>query len=184
MLDRFGALNYFREQEHKINALSATLKTTPDNLDKKLDNILADNKALQKENEKLKAQINNNKSKDISQNAEQINGISILATFVEADDVAGLRNIMDSMRDSLPNSVIILAATFDEKTAIITSVNGSAKDQGLHAGKIIKEVSSFCNGSGGGRNDMAQAGTKETDAAIITDALTKGIAIIKDLLSC
>ena len=41
--------------------------------------------------------------------------------------------------------------------------------QGVHAGKIVKEVASICGGGGGGRPDMAQAGAK--DASKINEAL-------------
>ena len=37
----------------------------------------------------------------------------------------------------------------------------SAIDSGLHAGKLIKEITKIGGGSGGGRPDMAQGGIKD-----------------------
>ncbi|MNN22302.1 Alanine--tRNA ligase [compost metagenome] len=48
--------------------------------------------------------------------------------------------------------------------------------QGLHAGKLVKEVAAICGGGGGGRPDMAQAGGK--DASKIEAALKQAEQLI------
>ena len=57
----------------------------------------------------------------------------------------------------------------DGKVAISCGVTNDYVKQGVHAGKIVKEVASICGGGGGGRPDMAQAGAK--DASKINEAL-------------
>ena len=180
-LTGFGALQHYREQEQRIEAAAAALKSTPANMEKRLEQLLTENKGLAKENEKLKAKMNNEALGDLWQQAEDVNGVKVLAASVTAADVPALRQTMDTMRDHLPDSVVILAAPMGDKVAFAISVNGVAQKK-LHAGKLIKEVAAVCGGSGGGRPDMAQAGGKDTDPAKITEALMVGIDLAKTAL--
>ena len=150
-------------------------------MEKRLEQLLTENKGLAKENEKLKAKMNNEALGDLWQQAEDVNGVKVLAASVTAADVPALRQTMDTMRDHLPDSVVILAAPMGEKVAFAISVNGVAQKK-LHAGKLIKEVAAVCGGSGGGRPDMAQAGGKDTDPAKISEALMVGIDLAKTAL--
>ena len=180
-LTGFCALAHYREQEQRIEAVAAALKSTPDNMEKRLEQLLAENKGLAKENEKLKAKMNNEALGELWQQAEDISGVKVLAASVAAEDVPALRQTMDTMRDHLPDSVVILAAPMDGKVAFAVSVNGGAQKK-LHAGKLIKEVAAVCGGSGGGRPDMAQAGGKDTDPAKIKEALNVGTNLAKAAL--
>ena len=180
-LTGFGALQHYREQEQRIEAAAAALKSTPANMEKRLEQLLTENKGLAKENEKLKAKMNNEALGDLWQQAEDVNGVKVLAASVTAADVPALRQTMDTMRDHLPDSVVILAAPMGDKVAFAISVNGVAQKK-LHAGKLIKEVAAVCGGSGGGRPDMAQAGGKDTDPAKISEALMVGIDLAKTAL--
>ena len=56
-----------------------------------------------------------------------------------------------------------------------------AVEKGIHAGKIIKEVTAICGGSGGGKPDMAQGGGK--DASKIDEALSSVEEIVKGQLN-
>ena len=181
-LTGFGALAYYREQEQRIEAASAALKSTPANMEKRLEQLLSENKGLAKENEKLKAKMNNEALGELWQQAEDINGVKVLAASVAAEDVPALRQTMDTMRDHLPDSVVILAAPMGDKVAFAVSVNGGAQNK-LHAGKLIKNVAAICGGSGGGRPDMAQAGGKDTDPAKISEALKVGTDLAKAALN-
>ena len=180
-LTGFGALAHYREQEQRIEAAAAALKSTPANMEKRLEQLLAENKGLAKENEKLKAKMNNEALGELWQQAEDISGVKVLAASVAAEDVPALRQTMDTMRDHLPDSVVILAVPMDDKVAFAVSVNGGAQKK-LHAGKLIKEVAAVCGGSGGGRPDMAQAGGKDTDPAKIKEALNVGTNLAKAAL--
>ena len=180
-LTGFGALQHYRDQECLIGDLAAALKSTPANMEKRLDQLLADNKNLSRENEKLKAKLNNEAVGELWQQAEEFAGIKVLSASVKADNVPALRQTMDTLRDHLPDSAIILAAPLEDKVAFAISVNGQAKDK-LHAGKLIKEVAAVCGGSGGGRPDMAQAGGKDTDPAKIGQALELGRNLAKSSL--
>jgi len=52
--------------------------------------------------------------------------------------------------------------------------------QGLHAGKLIKEIAAVVGGGGGGRPEMAQAGGK--NPARLQEALDKAYAVAEKQL--
>ena len=180
-LTGMAAVRHYRQQEQRIEAAAAALKSTPANLEKRLEQLLTENKNLSKENEKLRAKLSSNALGELWQRAEDVNGVKVLAADVNADSVPALRQTMDTVRDHLPDSVIILAAPMGEKVAFAVSVNGGAQSR-LHAGKLIKEVAAVCGGSGGGRPDMAQAGGKDADPAKIKQALELGQNLAKTSL--
>ena len=117
------------------------------------------------------------------QNARELSGIKVLSAQVAAADMPALRKIMDMLRDKLPSAAIVLAAAQEDKVQFVVSIADAAQAKGLHAGKLIKEVAALCNGSGGGRADMAQAGGKDNNPEQIKAALAKAEELITAALS-
>ncbi|MNP72312.1 Alanine--tRNA ligase [compost metagenome] len=72
--------------------------------------------------------------------------------------------------------MLVLGATMEDKVNFVVVVPQELVKQGLHAGKLVKEVAAICGGGGGGRPDMAQAGGK--DASKIEAALKQAEQLI------
>jgi len=75
--------------------------------------------------------------------------------------------------------VIVLGSPVGGKVNLIAAVTKDLVDKGFHAGKLIKEVAAICEGGGGGRPDMAQAGGKnpnKLDSAL--DYVEKWVASV------
>ena len=177
-----GALKYHQQQEEKLAVLAAMLKARPDTVEKRLEQLLKENKMLTKELEKLQAQQDKEAIEGLWERATDVGGVKLLTAQVEAVDMPTLRNILDMLRDKLPDSVIVLAAAQEDKSQFVISVAPNAQQKGIHAGKLIKEVASVCGGSGGGRPDMAQAGGKIVDATSIQAALAKAEELVRNIL--
>jgi alanyl-tRNA synthetase len=77
----------------------------------------------------------------------------------------------DRAKDSHPDSVCVFTAAGDGKTSILVSCGKEAVAKGAHAGKIVKELTALCGGSGGGRPDNAMGGC--TEPAKLGGALAK-----------
>ncbi|MBS2037780.1 alanine--tRNA ligase [bacterium] len=71
-----------------------------------------------------------------------------------------LKWVADSLRDQF-KGVAVLAGVHDGRVALLASVDKSLNAQGLHAGKLIKDLASKVGGGGGGRPDLAEAGGKD-----------------------
>jgi alanyl-tRNA synthetase len=178
-----GALDYYLQQEEKLYKIADMLKSNLNNMEKRLESIIVENKATAKELEQLKTKLASSSSEELWQQAQEIGGISFLSAQVEADDMPALRNMLDMLRDKLQDSAIILAASQGDKVQFVASMSEKAIAEGLHAGKIIKEVAAVCGGGGGGRPDMAQAGASDNSPQKIQAALNKAEELIKKALN-
>ena len=158
-----------KEQIGILRQAADKVKANPKDLPAKIDSVLSELKEVQKENESLAAKLSNIEAGNIQSKAETINGVTVLAAKVQAQDMNNLRNMADDLKQKLGSSIIVLGSTQGDKVNLIAAVTKDLIDQGYHAGKIIKEVAARCGGGGGGRPDMAQAGGKnpaDLDAAL------------------
>ena len=93
--------------------------------------------------------------------AAQVNGVTVLATPVEAADVDTCRQLTDWLRDKLGSAVVVVGAVIDGKPQLVAAVTPDLIGRGMHAGNLVREAAKVVGGGGGGRPDMAQAGGKD-----------------------
>jgi alanyl-tRNA synthetase len=74
-------------------------------------------------------------------------------------------------------SVVVLGSAFGSKAGLVALVSKDAVELGLSAGSIIREAAPVVGGGGGGRDDMAQAGGK--DSSKLDEALATARAAIE-----
>ncbi|MFD1472463.1 alanine--tRNA ligase [Companilactobacillus mishanensis] len=135
-------------------------------------------KQLKRDNQNLKVQLTAQKSNEVFDNVEDINGLKVIATVIAADDMSTLRQLADKWKSENSSDILVLGAGSDGKANLVVAVGKDAQAKGLKAGDLIKQISSEIKGGGGGRPDMAQAGGK--DPAGLTKALQKAKDIIKN----
>jgi alanyl-tRNA synthetase len=71
--------------------------------------------------------------------------------------VKTLRDFGDKLRDRLQSGIILLGSKTGDKAMLLCLVTKDLTGK-YDAGKIVKEIAPIVGGSGGGRQDMAQAG--------------------------
>jgi len=103
--------------------------------------------------------------------------VKVLASEVQAADMAILRDMSDLFRDKLGSGVVVLGAKSDAGVNLIVALTKDLTQKGLHAGKMIKEVAGVTGGGGGGRPDMAQAGGKDYSK------LAEALALVPQLIT-
>ena len=107
----------------------------------------------------------------IFENVKEIKGIKVAKVLFEKSNIPLMRDVIDTGREKLGSCIIVIGAqTDDDKAAIICGVSKDLTDK-YNAGAIIKEIAAAAGGSGGGKADMAQAGTKHIDK--LPEALDK-----------
>ena len=89
-------------------------------------------------------------------------GIRILAREVPAAPPAELRNMADLLRSRLGSGVVVLGVRQAGKVTLIAAVTEDLKAR-VPAGKLLKALAGLVGGSGGGKDDFAQAGGKEPE---------------------
>jgi alanyl-tRNA synthetase len=164
------ALSSVRWYEHMLDSIGGLLKTSRTDVKGKVQQLVDQNKALEKELKGLRSKIAGAAGQDLAGTAQEINGIQVLAARMDDDTDAGaLRDTVDRMKDKLGTAVVVLgAATKDGKVRLAAGVTKNATDR-IKAGDLIREVAGQVGGKGGGRPDFAQAGGD--DPAALDQAL-------------
>ena len=120
----------------------------------------AELKALNAENESLKAKMAQSALGDVLDQVVEVKGTKLLATSVDGVDMNGLRDLGDQLKDKLGEGVVVLLSAQDGKVNMIAMATDGAVKAGAHAGNLIKGIAALVGGGGGGRPNMAQAGGK------------------------
>jgi alanyl-tRNA synthetase len=166
-----GALEFLNLRNEQLNRMARSVGAPVQELETKIERIIADLRELQRENEQLKDRLRVYEVKEILNQASMHNGVNILTTKVRSRDMAELRGMVDLLREHLGSSVIVLGSALDEKVSLVASVSPNLVARGLHAGSIIKEAAAVAGGGGGGRPEMAQAGGRRPEK--LAEALAK-----------
>lgn len=170
------ALDMFRRHAARVGAIAHRLKAPEEEVVDRVAGVLDRLKELRRENEGLKDKVRAVEIKDILARAEDHGELRLLVTRVHADDMAGLRGLMDLLRDYLGPAVIVLGAITGEKVSLLAAVSKDWTGRGLHAGRLVKEAAKIVGGGGGGRPDLAQAGGR--DASKLDEALEKARRLV------
>lgn len=177
-----GAASYAlaRSTQETLDAACASLKTTQDQLVRRIRAAMADVKNLEKELSLMQEQKSAGIAEELADMADVINGVSVVVASVETEDADALRITADQVRDRFDAGVVLLAAEKDGKLLFVAMATSAAIAKGIHSGNIIREVAKAAGGGGGGRPDMAQAGGR--DAVKLPDALAAARSTIKTQL--
>lgn len=174
------ALKHYQAQEDEIKEICRLVKSTPDKLLSRLEQLLAEQKETAKELEKLKAKMAGGAADEMLSGKVEIGGVAVLAAEVKDMDGNALRTMGDQLKQKLGSGVVVLASGKDGKVNLMAMATDDVVKKGVHAGNIIKAAAAVCGGGGGGRPNMAQAGGK--DASKIVDALEKAKAVVAEQL--
>ena len=140
----------------------------------------AELKALNAENESLKAKMAQSALGNVMDQAVEVKGTKLLATSVDGVDMNGLRDLGDQLKDKLGEGVVVLLSAQDGKVNMIAMATDGAVKAGAHAGNLIKGIAALVGGGGGGRPNMAQAGGK--NPAGIPDAIAQAKTALENML--
>lgn len=90
----------------------------------------------------------------------EINGINIVSSLEANLDMNALRILADNLKEQLKKGVIALGSQDHEqkKAYLVIAITPDLLSRGLDAGALIRQVAPIIGGSGGGRQDFAQAG--------------------------
>ena len=174
-----GALAQIQQQQQVLQQTAALLKTSPSDVPERVEKLLANQKQLEKEMESLKSSLTAKKSVDMLETAEEIGGVKVLVTRVEADNPKVLREINDRFKERLASGVVVLGATHEDKAFLLVGVTSDLTKR-IQAGNLIKEIARLIDGSGGGRPDMAQAGGTKPQG--LSEALDLAKKLLKEKL--
>ena len=152
-----GALKASNEERNILRQLGDIVKSSPLDLVEKVQQLSESNRTLEKEVERLKAKLSSDAGDDLSAQALEIKGTSVLVANVEGFNSKSLRDTVDQLKNKLGSSIILLANVEDAKVSLIAGVSKNLTNK-VKAGELVNMVAEQVGGKGGGRPDMAMAG--------------------------
>ena len=164
------ALNRMIKIESTLNKSKSILKTTENELNDKILNLINTNKDLDKKIKSGISSTNLNFDK-LYQDSEKINKINIIFHDLKKFD-GDLKQLGDSFRQkNISNSIFILSSHNEDKINIMCALSDDLVSS-YNAGSIASAIGRFIDGGGGGKKHIATAGGKNI---INTDTLFRKI---------
>jgi alanyl-tRNA synthetase len=157
-----GALDWITVQEERLERVADLVKSGRDDVADKVQQLFERSRKLEKELEQLKAKLASSQGSDLASQAEDINGVKVLAANLEGADPKGLRDIVDQLKNKLGTAAVIVATVQGSKISLVAGVTKDATDR-IKAGDLLKSVAEQVGGKGGGRPDMAQGGGSQPE---------------------
>ena len=159
-----GAFEYLRKLEDELLKTGERLKAAPFDVAQRVDKLIADQKVLDREIEKLKQRIaSGGGGRDLLSEAVVIKGIKVLAAAIDVDDAKVLRDTGDQLRDKLGSGVVVLAGLGGAEIKLVAMVTKDLVGK-VQAGKLLGEIAAQLGGRAGGKPEMAQGGGKDVAA--------------------
>ncbi|MBK1614013.1 alanine--tRNA ligase [Rubrivivax gelatinosus] len=165
-----NALAYLQQLEGSLGGVAATLKVAPAEVPARVDAVLEQLRALEKEITALKSRLASAQGDELLAAAVEVKGVKVLAAMLDGADAKALRETMDKLKDKLKSGAIVLAAVEGGRVQLAAGVTADLVKGGkLKAGELVNFVAAQVGGKGGGKPDLAMAGG--TDAAALPQAL-------------
>ena len=137
-------------QEAMLHTVANTLKANNVTaLPVRAEAVMAENKALAKELEEIKAQVAASKVTSLFDNAEEIGGVKFASAYFTGTTGDTLRGMCDTIRDkAVKPAVAVLVGKAEDKITMAVTVTKQAQEKGLKAGALVKEIAAIAGGKG------------------------------------
>jgi alanyl-tRNA synthetase len=165
------AFRYLAKERSLVMGLSEALRVQPDQLPDRINKLLVQLKAAEKQIADLKSQTVLSDVNNIVAKSHDMWGVGYIAH--RADGVAGndLRTLALEIRNRVqttPSVVAVVGGSVDKPSVVIVTTEG-ARERGLDAGELVRVAAETLGGRGGGKPDIGQGGG--SDGARAEDAL-------------
>lgn len=158
-----GALALIDQEQQTLKQLCEIVKSKPEELATKVQQLADNNRSLEKQLEQLKSKMASSAGSDLASQAVEVNGVNVLVANLEDFNPKALRDTVDQLKNKLGSSVVLLAGTAGGKVNLVAGVSKDLTGR-VKAGDLVNMVAQQVGGKGGGRPDMAMAGGTEPAA--------------------
>jgi alanyl-tRNA synthetase len=163
-----AAEDWYEAQDATLSEVAGYFKTGKVNVLPKVKSALEKLRSLEKELDTVKAQMAANAGDALVDQAQDVQGIKVVAAELPGADRKSLLESVDKLKNKLGEAIVLLASIEDDKVVLVAGVTKSISNR-FKAGDLVKEISAMLGGKGGGRPDMAQGGG--TDTTKLAEAL-------------
>jgi len=174
-----NALDWVLALDDTLGRLAHLIKSEPRALEDKVTQLLARNRTLEKELQRLRGKLAAVQGSELAAQALEVNGLRVLAARIDGIDPKRLRETVDQLKQKLGSAVVVLATVVGDKVSLVAGVTPDGTEH-IAAGPLVNFVANQVGGRGGGRADLAQAGGN--DPSKLDQALRAVPAWVKDQL--
>ena len=155
-------LKYIENTDMEVNKALSTVKAGAlADLTPKIEALVNENKAKDKEIEMLNGKLASGKLESILATGKDVAGVKMLRASFNDMKVDALRTMGDKIKDLDEPVVAVLSSSTEEKGQLLIVASKKAVKLGVHSGKMVKSLTALAGGSGGGRPDSAMGGYTE-----------------------
>ena len=174
-----GPLAYelVRKLERQLDQAASVLKTQPEHLARRIEQLLEENRKLERRVEGL---VRAGGATATEETVQRIGDVEVYVHRSELDDRRQIGTMMDSFRVSHPSAVSIIVSGTSTSPGIHVGVADSLIQKGLKAGDIVQIISASTGGKGGGRPHFASGSIG--DAAKLDSALSRLPQLLGDYI--
>ncbi len=160
----------------KMESLSELLKN-PKDVIKAVQDLMDQNKGLQKEIESLKRDKAGNVKGDLLNKIKDINGINFISDKLDMD-AGSVKDLAFQLKNEVDNLFLAIGAQDKGKATLTIMISDNlVNEKGWNAGQLIREWSKHIQGGGGGQAFFATAGGKNPDGIEKALAEAEGLLV-------
>jgi alanyl-tRNA synthetase len=167
-----AALRAIQELDSRLAQLAESLKAQPDNLVRRVDQLLEERQRL--EARLAEAHRSGGGAAPVSGEVAEVNGVHLTIAETDSEDRAEVGQIADKFREGKRNSVLVLFST-GGRGAIHVTVTDDLVSAGRKAGDLVNRIAALSGGKGGGRPHFASAGAGDPGKLAAARAATPGL---------
>ncbi|MCF6342609.1 MAG: alanine--tRNA ligase, partial [Bacteroidales bacterium] len=123
-------------------------------------NLVEQERKLQKEVETLQKEKALQAAGQMFKQAESYRGFRLIQEKVQMD-IAQAKKLAHQLRNMATDVYVVLALVHAAKVNLVVALSDDLVAQGMDAGKIVKEISQYIRGGGGGQAHLATSGGKD-----------------------
>ncbi|MBA3319064.1 MAG: alanine--tRNA ligase [Gemmatimonadales bacterium] len=169
-----GALRALREQEKRLAQVAETLKTQPEYVVRRLEQLLEERQRLET---RLADALRSGGAAPMAGDKATVEGVDLTIAQTASDDRAEVGRISDQFRQGARNGVLVLFSS-GGRGGIHVTLTDDLVQAGRNAGDLVNRIAALSGGKGGGRPHFASAGAGDASklpaARAATPALVSG----------
>jgi alanyl-tRNA synthetase len=167
---------YLKVQEENglLRRLAERVNTPVLEMEKRLDNLLGQQKELERQVRSLEQQRAAAAAKGLLGRARTVHGLPVLVENLGAADGDSLQALVNELKGQF-HGLIVLGGVADGAVALVAAVSADFTSK-VQAGRIIQQIAPIVGGKGGGRPEAARGGGK------LVDRLPEALAQVEKLI--
>jgi alanyl-tRNA synthetase len=171
------ALAYVNEKLKTLDEITMMLRSTGNPVSN-VSKLMTENSSLRHTIEKMQNTAATAARIELENKAVVAGGCKIYSGVLEEMPAETLKSIAHQIRQADSNSAVIIGSPNEGKASLLVSLGEEIiRNSGLSAVEIIRSVSVFINGGGGGQPFLATAGGKRPEG--LSEAVEKAVLLIK-----